>query len=236
MTTQPYTYLGLVNEVLESLNEVPLTSADFADAVGFHAHIKESVNNAISDIIEEEDSEWGFQWALSSAVTLATDGTQEYALESTADHVDWDSFYIAKDATITTAGGDGDHKELPIIEYDNWRMNYREIDYNLDSTGYSKPDFVVRKPDNTKFIISPPADRAYTVYYEYFTEVTELEAYDDVPTIPEKYRNQIKEQAKVYAYMFRDNLEQAAFQEKVAERKINRMRRNTIPQQETMRY
>jgi hypothetical protein len=38
------TYLTLTNEVLRELNEVQLTSANFASAVGIQAFIKESIN------------------------------------------------------------------------------------------------------------------------------------------------------------------------------------------------
>lgn len=235
MTTQPYTYLGLTNEVLLALNEVLLTSANFGDATGFHAQVKESINYSIQDIIEEEDSEWDFQWATTS-FTVSTDGTQEYSLLSTTDHVDWDSFYIEKNQTFIDAGDDGYHKELQYLDYDNWRKNYRENDKNMVSTSYTKPNYVVRKPDSTKVIVSPPADLAYEINYEYFIEATELEDYNDVPLIPEKYKSQIVEKAKTYSYMFRDNIEQSALQDKRSEDKINRMRRNSIPQAESMRF
>ena len=45
-----YTYLGLVNRVLEDFNEVPLTSMNFASAAGFQAYVKDYVNDALLDI------------------------------------------------------------------------------------------------------------------------------------------------------------------------------------------
>ena len=48
------TYLQLTNEALRELNEVPLTSANFGDAVGLQQFVKDSVNKAIFDIANEE--------------------------------------------------------------------------------------------------------------------------------------------------------------------------------------
>ena len=48
------TYLTLTNEVLRELNEVQLTSANFSDAVGIQAFIKESINRSLNDIANAE--------------------------------------------------------------------------------------------------------------------------------------------------------------------------------------
>lgn len=45
-----YNYLNLVNEINRRLNEVELTSSNFATASGFYANIKDSVNSSIRDI------------------------------------------------------------------------------------------------------------------------------------------------------------------------------------------
>ena len=48
------TYLQLTNELLHELNEVDLTAASFASARGIQKHIKECVNRAYLDIVNEE--------------------------------------------------------------------------------------------------------------------------------------------------------------------------------------
>ena len=48
------TYLEITNEVLRELNEVPLTSSNFANAKGLQAFVKDTVNKAIFDIANEE--------------------------------------------------------------------------------------------------------------------------------------------------------------------------------------
>ena len=47
------TYLDLTNEVLRELNEIPLTSANFANAVGFQKFVKDAINKSIFDIANE---------------------------------------------------------------------------------------------------------------------------------------------------------------------------------------
>ena len=58
-------YLALSNKVLRSLNEVELTSANFANSRGIQTAVKDFVNRSINDIYTSE-LEWPF---------LHTDGT-----------------------------------------------------------------------------------------------------------------------------------------------------------------
>ena len=48
------TYLELSNEILRELNELPLTTSNFATAIGFQSFVKDSINKAIFDIANEE--------------------------------------------------------------------------------------------------------------------------------------------------------------------------------------
>ena len=45
-----YNFLGLTNDVLNKMNEVPLNEGNFADAAGFYSDAKNSVNYAIDKI------------------------------------------------------------------------------------------------------------------------------------------------------------------------------------------
>ena len=53
------TYLDLTNELLREMNEVVLTSSNFASALGIQAHAKDCVNRAYLDIVLEEP-QWPF--------------------------------------------------------------------------------------------------------------------------------------------------------------------------------
>jgi hypothetical protein len=52
-------------------------------------------------------------------------------------------------------------------------------------------------------------DKAYTIEYEFFMFPADLETYDDVPTIPFRFKHVIVDGAMYHSYMFRDNLESA---------------------------
>ena len=63
------TYLQIFNEILREVNEVELTSATFSSSVGVQTHVKDIVNRAYLDIVNEEP-QWPF---LSTAESGATD-------------------------------------------------------------------------------------------------------------------------------------------------------------------
>ena len=84
------TFLQYTNWVLNDLNEVALTSANFASATGIQLVAQNSVNRAIRDIVEGE-LEWPFNRTTYSQALLP--GVQLYALQ-TFRSVDWDSFKI----------------------------------------------------------------------------------------------------------------------------------------------
>ena len=48
------TFITLVNDTLRRLNEVELTSTDFATATGFRALVKDAVNASLQEISQKE--------------------------------------------------------------------------------------------------------------------------------------------------------------------------------------
>jgi len=297
-----YNYLGLVNRVCKAMNEVELTSSNFASVIGFHADVKDSINQAILDIYREEDYEWPFAWASTTFVT--TIGTMEYNKPSTLHKLDWDSFAIRRPfiavsslsssgttATVVTATAHqlntGDYvtikgatptgynvtnasitkvdattftysvasglstpatgtiysipfyaeKKLTKIDLDGYRkQKYEERDRQaiIDDV-YEQPRWVVQKSDNN-LTISPPCDKEYTIYCEGFSTPTALSAYGDVPTIPEAYEQVIIERALYYAYMYRDNIEEADRADDKFTKSVNNMRRVLIPLTDYIRF
>ena len=110
-------YLDLTNELLRELNEVPLTASNFNASIGVQQHVKDSVNRAYFDIINEEP-QWPYlafnesgetdpMYGNTYVETVA--GTRFYELKPssssiTTDYgsIDWDNFYI------TTVGVSGE--------------------------------------------------------------------------------------------------------------------------------
>lgn len=91
-------YLELVNRVIRRFNEVELTSANFAAAVGFQLFVKDAVNDAIQDINEAE-LEWPFN--ISTQTDSLTRGIAEYSLPSGYRTADWESFFLFPGDLIT---------------------------------------------------------------------------------------------------------------------------------------
>lgn len=84
-------YLTLVNNVLNELNEVELTSSTFTSSRGVQTMVKNVVNKAINDIYNAE-IEWPFLISTQTEDIVA--GKQEYSLPSDQRKVDWDSYML----------------------------------------------------------------------------------------------------------------------------------------------
>lgn len=221
------TYLQLTNEALRELNEVPLTSANFGDAVGLQQFVKDSVNKAIFDIANEEPQLPFFSAGVSGGtdpfygnVTVATvAGTRWYLLKAgssdmTTDYhsIDWDDFYIT---TINVSGESAPYvsKGLKFVTLDEWKRYYRDDENadDADTQNYGEPIRVIRSPDNRKFGLSPIPDKVYNVHFYAFNKPTKLSAHGDTIVFPEQYSNLITARVRYYVWQFKESPQQAAF-------------------------
>ena len=187
------TYLELSNELLREMNEVELTSSSFASAVGIQQHVKDAINRAYLDIVNEEP-QWPF---LAAALSGETDpmygnvyietvaGQRWYLLKPASSslttdygYVDWDNFYL------TTVGVTGEAapytaRNLRFTTTESWK-DYRRIPENLDDADgqqYGVPDRVIKSPDNRKLGLSPIPDKVYRVWFYAYVLPTELSAF-----------------------------------------------------------
>lgn len=196
-----YDYLGLVNDVNRRLNEVELTSANFASAVGFYSATKESVNSAIR-FINQEQFEWPFNHSEQEDTLSA--GDTRYAYPSDAKTVDLDSFRIKRDDTLGNST-----KRLRIISYEEYLDKYVDNEYNSSTAIRGLPDYVFRSPSQ-EYGLVPPPDKDYEIVYEYYRLPVDLQNSTDVPSIPEQFRHVIVDGAMYYAYLFRGNSQDAS--------------------------
>ena len=174
-----YDYIGIVNDVNRRLNEVELTATNFSTAKGEYSMIKDAVNASLR-FINQHEYEWPFNH-VEEEETL-TPGLVRYAFPSDAKVLDFDSFRIKRDATLGNAT-----VKLKALSYEEYLESYVDIEYNT-STGIRKiPAFVVKTPSQ-EYAIVQPADKAYTVVYEYYRLPVDLINSTDVPTIPEQFR------------------------------------------------
>ena len=120
-------------------------------------------------------------------------------------------------------------RELPFMKH--WK------NYNPTKEEYDEMVIKAKKEyiDAFHFIVTAKPDRIYTISHDYYTAPTPLALYSDVPAIPETFKEVIVAGGVYYAYMFRDNAEQAAEAKADFTAEVNRMRRILIPQQQFMR-
>ena len=221
------TYLDLTNEVLRELNEIPLTAASFADAIGFQKFVKDTVNKSIFDIANEEPQLPFFSAGVSGAtdpfygnVTVETvAGQRWYTLKAgsssiTTDYasIDWDDFYVT---TINVSGETAPYvsKGLRFLTLDDWKRYYRDSENEDDANtqNHGEPKFVIKSPDNRKFGLSPIPDKVYNVHFYAFVRPTALSAYDDTMVLPEQYSNIVTARMRYYVWQFKESPQQAAF-------------------------
>ena len=204
-----YNFLGLVNDVNKRLNEVPLTSSNFASSQGYYAMTKEAINSSVQHI-NQEHFEWPFNHQ-TTEVTL-TPGQLRYDLPATVKTVDWDTFRLkATDSTKTTL--------LRTLSYEDYLQDYLDKEYER-----ALPRFVVRTPDGN-YLLYPNPDQAYVLVYESYLNSVDLVSYTDVPSLPEQFRHVIVDGAMYYAYQFRGDTQNASNSFQKFTQGLNNMRK-----------
>lgn len=201
-----YDFLGLVNDVNRRLNEVELSTSNFATANGFYASVKEGVNAAIRQI-NYQAYEWPFNHV--TAEEVLSEGINRYSFPTDAKTIDMNTFRIKYSASL---GNTTSH--LSVLQYEDYLDKYIDAEYNYTNKNSGTPTQVARTP-NMEFNLVPTPDKPYELVYEYYRLPFDLIKQDDVPTIPEVFRSIIVDGAMHYAYLFRGNSQDAtAMQDK----------------------
>ena len=217
-------YLALSNKVLHALNEVELTSANFANSKGIQTAVKEFINRSVNDIYTAE-LEWPFLHTDGTITTVA--GTAEYALVSGYKSVDVDTAYLIEASE--------DIKVIPYIPYTQFTNQFRERDLDpTTTTNRDKPDYFYLTQDD-KLGLTPIPDKEYTFYYEYWATHTDLSASTDEPAVPVRYQDVIISRSEYYVHQLRSNIEAASMKHQEYEKKIERMRIDLINKPAYMR-
>ena len=220
-----YDFLGLVNDVNKKLNEVKLTTTNFNDAIGFYDDAKNAVNNAIRTINLAEYN-WPFNHITKSLVL--TPDVIRYDYEPDAKSVSYTTFRIRGSGVFNNRT-----TSLWPIDYEQYLNDFSAMEYQADRY-HSIPTMVFRSP-SMQFGILPPPDKAYTLDYEYYVLPSNLDAHDDVPTIPENCRYVIFNGAMVEAYLFRGDVEASQLAQEKFDQGIKDMRKMYINRHEYAR-
>ena len=217
-------YLTLSNRVLNALNEVELTSANFANSKGIQTSVKEFINRSVNDIYTAE-LEWPFLHTDGTVTTVA--GTAEYALETGFKSVDVDTAYLIE--------ADTDIKVIPYIPYVQFTNQFRERDLDPTTTdNRAKPEYFYLTQDD-KIGLTPVPDKVYTFFYEYWATHTDLSASTDEPVLPARYQDAVVSRSEYYVHQLRADLQAASLKNSEYESKISRMRIDLINKPDYMR-
>jgi hypothetical protein len=209
-----YNYLELVNQINRRLNETELTSSNFASATGFYAQCKDAINASLRDINQHEFN-WPFNHVEQEDV-LSSNVTR-YPFPHDAKLVDFDSFRIKEDSSLGNAT-----TRLGVLAYEEYLDKYVDQEYNTNGRS-GVPQMVAHGPA-LEYLLTPEPDKAYTVVYEYYRVPVDLELYDDVPAVPERFKHVIVDGAMHYAYLFRGNSQDAMVAKQKFDEGIKNMR------------
>jgi len=203
-----YDFIGLVNEVNRRLNEVELTSANFAAATGYYNLSKDAVNASIRHIHQEE-FEW--PWNHVEETEVLTPGEVRYSIPYDAKTINFNTFRIKRDDDLNV-----ETRKLKILSYEEYLDKHADYEYNSSTGIRTVPTHVTRAPSR-EILFTPTPDKAYEVIYEYFTVGVDMALSTDVPAIPEEYKHIIVDGAMYYVYIFRGDTQAAQLsQEKFA--------------------
>ena len=221
------TYLELTNELLRELNEVPLTSSNFSDAIGIAQHIKDCVNRSYMDIAIDEPQlpflsagDSGETDPMYGNVYVETVAGQRWyklksdSTEQTTDYGsrDWDNFYLTT-IGVTDETAPYTSESLNFITLEDWTRHRRDQENadDADQAVGGVPSHVLRSPDNRKFGLSPIPDKVYRVWFYAYNQPTKLSLHSDKIVFPDMYANVVLAKARYYMWQFKDAPQQAAF-------------------------
>ena len=236
-------YLEIVNEILDELNEVRLTTANFDEARNIQRFVKSAVNRAYRDI---HNLEYKWPWTTFSSPTdnqlgntyIETEaGTRWYLLNSVAIDVDSDYGYVDWDHfMITTEGVSGETapytvRRLALYPAEEWQDHYavNETQNKSDSTSYGTPTKVMKAPDGRRFGLSPIPDKAYRVYFTAYNQITVMTNYDDEVIMPSQWIPVLIARARYYAWQFKQEAAQAQLADQDFKDGMKQMRRALNP-------
>lgn len=213
------TYVELTNELLRRLNEVPvdIAGADFASLRNVQAIAKDAINSSLRGIYQT-GQEWPFLKSTYTQ-TLAI-GTRQYSFPTTYSSVDWETFYLKKDATQ-----ENEPRVLQPISYEEYIKDYRASDDQADQVNGDSAPIKVYQTFGDSFGVTPIPNATYEIEYVYWTVPTSLVNYDDVCIVPERFNHVIIDGAMAYMMHFRSNEQSASMHEQKFEQGIKSMKR-----------
>ena len=221
-----YDYINLVNDINRRLNEVELTTSNFATATGYYSFAKDSINASIRHINQEE-FEW--PWNHVEETEVLAVGEVRYSMPHDSKTINMNTFRIKRNSGLNVKT-----VKLKVLTYEEWLDKHADSEYNSSSSTFGTPTHIVRTPSR-ELIFYPAPDKEYEVVYEYFRLGFELESATDVPNLPEQYKHTIVDGAMYYVYQFRGDNQAAQLALQKFEQGIKQLRSLHINRTEYLR-
>ena len=204
------TYLDIVNTVLRDTNEVPLTAQQFDNARGFHSFVKEAINRALMDIVNSS-TEWSWTAGMPMNLYISAHSNEVqterrkviYDFPDGIMDIDWDSIVLTDMRGKETSN-------LSPISYEEW-AHYGNADVlsNRDDADLARPKYIYKTKDDKGFGLSPVPDKAYRVQFISYSAPQLLSKSTDVLPFPDRFYTVLVHRARYFAWMFRQNTQQA---------------------------
>lgn len=219
------TYLEYTNIILQSINEVPLTSQQFSGARGLHQFAKESINRTYFDIIQEYKWPWMHSLETNAIDTLELSGERSITPTATWTQIPVDNAY--KDAidwsSIYYRNADGDKQTLIWIGWEEYEDRQDYVD------GYDQPKFIVQSADGRSMGLMGLDDftdpTVGKIFYRLWTRPSRFTFAEDIIPMPEMHFNVLVDGALHHLWSFRGNVDQAQIAYSRFEKGISKMKR-----------
>lgn len=204
------TYLDVINAVLRDTNEVPLTATNFHNARGFHAFLKEAVNRALMDMVNYT-TEWPWLANVPMDVGVSAHSNEVeterrkviYEFSGDVMEVDWDTF------VLTDMRG-RESRPLTPISYEEWaHYGHADVLSNRTKEDIGTPSVIYKTKDGKGFGLSPVPDKSYRIQYISWGQPALLKDPTDTLPFPDRFYTVLVHRARYYAWMFRENIDQA---------------------------
>lgn len=169
-------YIGLVNAILEDVDESAIATGSFASATGLAKRAKRWVNLVCNDIFSRSN-DWAWSHGIGTINTVAN--TESYSLPSDA-----------VPDTIKVLYFNDTREPLWYWDYEEWFRNYNRF-ANVTGGVADKgqpSDYTVLE---NKIYFWPIPDKVYTFKFPYQKKHTDLSGSTDTPIIPAEWHHVI---------------------------------------------
>lgn len=233
------TFLEFTNKVLQGVNEVPLTSAQFGNARGLQQFAKDAVLRAYLDIMVE----YKWPWQIGNDIVGAQDRlerTGERSIEVSEkwidilvdnpyqDAVDWSSiYYIANDSQETRVN-------LPWLTWEQ----YDDFEEYVETREARYPDYVIQSADGRKMGLAPYNEEMNggRLYYRIYWRPTVYTESSEEINLPDIHFPVLVDGALHHLWSFRGDTEQSQIAYQRFEKGIKRMKQQYSNQTQRLRW